>query len=151
QATKRIMSEWRNLMESPPPWTIAAPAGDDLGRWRGFILGPPHTPYSGGAFEIEVVFPPDYPIKPMSARFITRIFHPNVTEMGIVIIGPLTKEAWSPVQTISHILMHITSIMIEPVEPFDCEELSSERETLFVLDRRAFDEKAKDWTEKYAV
>lgn len=36
------------------------------------------VPYSeGGIFELELVFPPDFPMSPPTLRFISEFWHPN--------------------------------------------------------------------------
>jgi hypothetical protein len=47
------------------------------------------------------------------------------------------------------VLMLITSILIDPVEPFAL--LSPGTAELFVGDRKGFEATARDWTEKFAV
>mmetsp|Transcript_16256 Transcript_16256/g.16179 ORF Transcript_16256/g.16179 Transcript_16256/m.16179 type:complete len:91 (-) Transcript_16256:176-448(-) len=52
--------------------------GDDLMIWQAIIQGPSDSPYADGKFTIEFRVPENYPFAPPKARFITRIFHPNV-------------------------------------------------------------------------
>lgn len=39
---------------------------------------PKDTPYEGGTYVIDITIPPQYPMVPPTARFRTKIFHPNV-------------------------------------------------------------------------
>lgn len=48
------------------------------------LVGPQDTPYEGGYFKVKIKMPHDYPIGPPSVFFITKIFHPNISENGIV-------------------------------------------------------------------
>jgi ubiquitin-conjugating enzyme E2 D/E len=118
---------------------------------------------------LKIAFPNDYPHHPMKINFETRIFHPNIAEDGEVMID-LLHESWSPVATVSMseykgvfllkvqladynfvVLLLITTILIDPVEPFDCLTLNHERTQLYLNNKQEFQEKARFDTEKYAV
>ena len=43
------------------------------------ISGPPDTPYEGGIFLIDIKIPETYPFNPPKMRFITKIWHPNIS------------------------------------------------------------------------
>ena len=59
------------------------------------IKGPEGTPYQGGLFELILETPRDFPLAPFKARFVTKIFHPNVGPEGEVCVDKL-KSGWSP-------------------------------------------------------
>lgn len=46
------------------------------------MIGPDDTAYNYGVFMIYVTFPNDYPFKPPRIRFITPIYHPNISSQG---------------------------------------------------------------------
>lgn len=70
--------------------------GDDLMIWQAVIQGPSDSPYSDSKFIIEFRVPENYPFAPPKARFITRIFHPNVHfDTGDICLDVL-KSDWSP-------------------------------------------------------
>jgi ubiquitin-protein ligase len=48
------------------------------------IFGPDDTPWEGGTFKLLLEFNEDYPNKPPSVRFLTRMFHPNIYNNGQV-------------------------------------------------------------------
>lgn len=41
------------------------------------ISGPEDSPFEGGVFAAELVFPQDYPLSPPKMKFTSEIFHPN--------------------------------------------------------------------------
>lgn len=46
---------------------------------KGKINGPVGTSYEGGVFEIEISIPPQYPFEPPKMRFVTKVYHPNIS------------------------------------------------------------------------
>lgn len=51
----------------------------NLSRFEGVIHGPEGTPYEGGTFRIDIQIPNDYPFGPPKMRFLTKIWHPNIS------------------------------------------------------------------------
>ena len=43
--------------------------GEDLLHWNAMLMGPPNTPYDGGVFNVDLVFPAEYPFKPPKVKF----------------------------------------------------------------------------------
>lgn len=71
----------------------------DLLHWKGLIIGPEDTPYSGGIFQIDIVFPIDYPWRAPKMKFDTKIWHPNISsKTGAICLYEL-KDGWSPALT----------------------------------------------------
>jgi ubiquitin-conjugating enzyme (huntingtin interacting protein 2) len=46
---------------------------------KGTIQGPEGTPYEGGVWEIDIDIPKQYPFEPPKMKFITKIWHPNIS------------------------------------------------------------------------
>ena len=77
-ASKRLFSEYRSLLTSPPDGITAGPVNeDDLFAWEALIQGPEGTPFEGGIFPAELKFPKDYPLNPPKMKFLGEIWHPN--------------------------------------------------------------------------
>ncbi|KAJ8437155.1 hypothetical protein Cgig2_016898 [Carnegiea gigantea] len=60
----RIKKEMKEVDCHPPPLSSAGPIADNLYHWLATIRGPPGTPYEGGIFFLDILFPSDYPFKP---------------------------------------------------------------------------------------
>ena len=58
------------------------------------ITGPVGSPYEGGVFYLYLKVPFSYPFNPPEVRFLTRIFHPNVSRHGDIGIGK--KNTYTP-------------------------------------------------------
>jgi len=52
---------------------------DDMRSLKGKICGPESTCYEGGIFEIDIQIPKQYPFEPPKMKFITKIWHPNIS------------------------------------------------------------------------
>jgi len=57
--------------------------------WVATIFGPAETLWDGGMFQVEIVFPPDFPDAPPFVHFLTPIFHPQVNSQGIPFLRSL--------------------------------------------------------------
>lgn len=86
---------------------------DDIFKWECILKGSENTAYENGVFKISVNFTEKYPFKPPKVKFITRIYHPNINQYGSICLDILNKN-WSPVLTISKILLSISSLLDDP-------------------------------------
>jgi ubiquitin-protein ligase len=93
-------------------WYSAGPKGDNLYEWVSTIMGPAGSPYSGGVFFLDIHFPQDYPFKPPKVVFRTKIYHCNVNNQGQICLDIL-KDNWSPILTISKVLLSICSLLTD--------------------------------------
>jgi len=66
-------------------------SNDNLFQWDVMVMGPPGTFYEGGFFHASLVFPKDYPQAPPKMKFLSNMFHPNISPDGDVSIGILTQ------------------------------------------------------------
>jgi ubiquitin-conjugating enzyme (huntingtin interacting protein 2) len=116
-------------------------------RLRGKITGSPGTPYENGIFEIDIWIPPQYPFEPPKMRFITKIWHPNISSQTGAICLDILKDQWSPALTIKTALLSLQALLCSP-EPDDPQD--AEVANMYKRDRAKFDTTAKFWTETYA-
>lgn len=146
-ALKRISAELEMLKEEPVFSCSAGPINiSDLFKWEGTIIGPENSPYFGGIFQLEILFPMEYPFKPPKIRFKTKIYHCNISDKGEICLDIL-KDNWSPALTISKILLSICSLLTDanpddPLVPSIANQLINNKEV--------HDYHAAEWTRKFA-
>jgi len=145
-AMRRISKELTDVKKDPPGGCSCGPVGDDMFKWEGILIGPSDSPYAGGIFKLNILFPTDYPFKPPKINFITKIYHPNINSSGVICLDIL-KDQWSPALTISKVLLSILSLLTDP-NPKDplVPDIANEYET----NRASFDLTARKWTQVYA-
>ncbi|KAJ3371613.1 hypothetical protein AMAG_02195 [Allomyces macrogynus ATCC 38327] len=147
-ALRRIQKELTDLVNNPIPGVSAAPrTDDDLLQWRGSIAGPAGSPYEGGVFKFDIVFTIDYPFKPPTVKFSTKIYHPNIGDDGGICMGLLKSEAWKPSTKTVDILNTLVNLFSEP-NPDD--PLSTVIAEEYRSNRAEFNAKARQWVATYA-
>ncbi|KAJ3729483.1 ubiquitin-conjugating enzyme/RWD-like protein [Lentinula raphanica] len=114
---------------------------------KGSFPGPEGTPYQGGLFEVDIVIPDSYPFQPVKMKFITKVYHPNVSSASGAICLDILKDAWSPVLTLKSTLISLQSLLCSP-EPNDPQDAEVAKH--YTTSKGSFDETARYWTQIYA-
>ncbi len=144
---QRLNKEYANMQKEGTTNLSAAPVGDNLFEWEGIIIGPTETPYEGGIFILSISIPSNYPFKPPSVIFKTKIYHPNINSSGHICLDIL-KNQWSPALSISKILLSICSLLSDP-NPND--PLVPDIAAQLKNNPTQYYETAKSWTTIYAT
>ena len=74
----RIKKELKDINNNPPENCSAEPVDNDIFHYQATIMGPTDTPYAGGVFFLDVIYPDDYPFRSPNIKFTTRIYHCNI-------------------------------------------------------------------------
>ncbi|KAG9315471.1 ubiquitin-conjugating enzyme/RWD-like protein [Chiua virens] len=114
---------------------------------KGSFPGPKDTPYEGGTFEVDIVIPESYPFQPVKMKFITKVYHPNVSSASGAICLDILKDAWSPVLTLKSTLISLQSLLCSP-EPNDPQDAEVAKH--YTTSKRSFEDTARYWTQVYA-
>jgi len=86
---------------------------ENMGCIEAEIYGPENTAFEGGVFPIRLLLDADYPNSPPKGYFLTKIFHPNVSNKGEICVNTLKKD-WDKDCGLKHVLMVIRCLLIEP-------------------------------------
>lgn len=123
-----LMKQYRELTDPKkaiPSFHISLD-NDDIYHWNvGVMVLSEDSPYHGGYFKAQMMFPYDYPYSPPKFRFTPPIYHPNVYKDGLICISILHRggdattgepdgETWSPAQSVETVLISIVSLLSDP-------------------------------------
>ncbi|MBA0861450.1 hypothetical protein Goshw_027964 [Gossypium schwendimanii] len=110
--------------------------------------GPKDSPYHGGVWKIRVELPDAYPYKSPSIGFINKIYHPNVDEMSGSVCLDVINQTWSPMFDLVNVFeVFLPQLLLYP-NPSD--PLNGEAAALMMRDRAAYEQRVKEYCEKYA-
>ncbi|KAF3027440.1 hypothetical protein E8E15_009224 [Penicillium rubens] len=146
---RRIGKEIADIHADAHSQIKAEPFGnqDDVTHLRGSFPGPPGTPYEGGTYNIDIKIPTDYPFRPPTMKFETKVWHPNVSSQTGAICLDTLSTAWSPVLTIKSALLSLQSLLSTP-EPKDPQD--AEVANMLLKSPKEFERVARDWAVVYA-
>ena len=109
-------------------------------------LVPRQTPYHGGVFHLELFLPSEYPMAPPKVRFMTKIWHPNIDNIGIICLDVL-KDKWSPALQIRTVLLSIQALLSDP-NPDD--PLNNAAAEQWTKNNAGALRQATEWTARFA-
>jgi len=144
---RRLHKEIADVQKDKSGVTIEMLDPEDISHLKGSFPGPDNTPYASGTFDVDIVVPATYPFQPLKMRFITKVYHPNISSQTGAICLDILKDAWSPVLTLKTALISLQSLLCSP-EPTDPQD--AEVAKIYMTDRKTFDETATYWTEAFA-
>lgn len=119
----------------------------DLTHLAGFFNGPPGTPYEKGVFKVDIKIPNEYPFKPPVMKFLTKIYHPNISSVTGAICLDILKDAWTPILTLKSSLISLQSLLQSP-EPNDPQDAEVAKH--YISNKAGFEDTAAYWTKVYA-
>jgi ubiquitin-conjugating enzyme (huntingtin interacting protein 2) len=127
---------------------VAHIVDDDMNHLIGTITGPLGTPYEGGVFNVNIVIPTGYPFEPPKMKFITRIWHPNISSQTGAICLDILKDQWSPALNIKTAMLSLQALLCSP-EPDNPQDAVVA--TMYLNERAEFDKTAKYWVQLHAT
>lgn len=144
---RRLQKEIADLRADTASKITIELVDDSLLHLLGTFIGPPDTPYEGGTYEVDIVIPQTYPFSPPKMKFLTKLYHPNVSSASGAICLDILKDAWSPVLTLKSTMISLQSLLCspEPTDPQDAEVAKH-----YMTSRESFNDTARYWAEIYA-
>jgi ubiquitin-conjugating enzyme E2 S len=110
---RKVLAEIAELTRNPPEGVKIIPVTDDISEVQAIISGPEGTPYETGNFKIKLKLGPEFPQAPPKGYFITKIFHPNVSNTGEICVNTLKKD-WKEDLGMRHVLLTVKCLLIHP-------------------------------------
>lgn len=96
---------------------------------------------------MKLVLSSEYPNVPPKGYFLSRIYHPNVSNAGDICVNTLKKD-WTPDLTLKHVLQVIRCLLIVP---FPESSLNDEAGKLFMESYDEFARRARIMTQVHAM
>lgn len=149
-AVQRIKREFKEVVKSEEVAKCAIKVelvNDNYTELRGEIAGPPDTPYEGGTFVLEIHVPETYPFNPPKVRFITKIWHPNISSVTGAICLDILKDQWAAAMTLRTVLLSLQALLAA-AEPDDPQDAVVARQ--FKENAEMFKLTAQHWAQVYA-
>jgi ubiquitin-protein ligase len=116
----RLLRDVRTIIKNPLTSNGIYYTHDDEDMLKGYamIVGPSETPYYGGFYFFEFMYPTDYPHSPPNVKYWTNgdniRFNPNLYTSGKVCISLLNTwrgEQWTSCQSISTVLLNLCTLL----------------------------------------
>ncbi|TIB38730.1 hypothetical protein E3P86_01468 [Wallemia ichthyophaga] len=142
--SKRILKEIKDCQLNDDTGILVEMVNENPYHLIGSFDGPDETPYQGGHFQVDIQVPDNYPFQPLKMKFITRVYHPNISsQTGLICLDILGKE-WSPVLTLKSTLISLQSLLCSPA-PDDPQDAVVAK--VYTTDRKKFESTARLWTQ----
>lgn len=143
-----IQKQVLELIKNPPDCVTYVLNELDILDIQADVHGPVGTPYYGGKFRCKLVLSSEFPKVPPKGYFITKIFHPNISEKGEICVNTLKKD-WNPTSwSLSAIFEVIRCLLIVP---FPESALNEEAGKMFMEEYEEYAKHAKLITGLYAM
>jgi len=121
--------------------------GESLYKLLGQVRGPPGTSYEGGTYTIDVEIPDTYPFHPPKMKFVTKIWHPNISSQTGAICLDILKDQWAASMTLRTVFLSLQALLCTP-EPDDPQDAVVAKQ--FVTQPELFKKTARHWAQVYA-
>ncbi|XP_038193036.1 ubiquitin/ISG15-conjugating enzyme E2 L6 isoform X3 [Arvicola amphibius] len=99
-------------------------------------------PYNLKAFRLRIDFPREYPLKPPTLKFITKIYHPNISKDGLVCLPLVSIGNWKPYtktyQVLEALIMLVNKPNLEEPVQLELAELLTQNPEMFKKNAEEF-------------
>ena len=143
-ARKRLMRDFRSMQTDPPDGCNARPNAQNIMEWDAVLLGPSGTIWDGSVHRLKMTLTEEYPNKPPTVVFVSKVFHPNVYDNGSICLDILQK-AWSAIYYVRAILTSIQSLLPDPNPDSPA---NAEAAKLYTDDRKEYNRRVMEIVEQ---
>ena len=91
-SSKRLAKEFQEILSTPINHLKISLQNENLLTWNIIVENLVDSPFEHGKFDLVMTFSADYPFKPPTISFKTKIYHPNVSENGDVCLLIIKQE-----------------------------------------------------------
>jgi ubiquitin-conjugating enzyme E2 D/E len=142
-----LEKEFKQLKECPElPINNCEYVNNDKRHWKIVFEGSKYSPYEDGFFTLELLFNKGtFPKCGPEAKFITKMFHPNIDTDGHVCINHL--NSWEPTISITSVIFGILEILDNPIASGG---YFNEARKLLEKDEEQYFKKVEEYTLTYA-
>jgi ubiquitin-conjugating enzyme (huntingtin interacting protein 2) len=147
-AARRVQKELGDIERDPAAGIVLVRDPSNSSHITGTIKGPDDTPYAGGLFSVDILIPSEYPMSAPKMKFLTKIWHPNVSSVTGAICLDILKDQWSPALTLKTALLSLQALMCAP-EPSDPQD--AEVANMYTRNYEQWKTTASFWTQTYAA
>ena len=144
---KVLWRQQQELLKKAPDCVTPIINDEDPIDIQADITGPQGTPYEDGVFRVKLFIPSEFPQLAPKGYFMTKIFHPNVSEKGEICVNTLKRD-WNPKQWSLYNLFEVIKCLL--IVPFPQSSLNEEAGKMFMDNYDEYFRVAKMLTEIHA-
>ena len=144
---KTLWRQQQELLKKSPDHVIPIINAEDPIDIQADIEGPEGTPYESGLFRVKLFIPSEFPSTAPKGVFLTKIFHPNVSEKGEICVNTLKRD-WNPKQWSLYNLFEVIKCLL--IVPFPQSSLNEEAGKMFMDNYDEYFKVAKMLTDIHA-
>ena len=145
---KALWRQQQELLKRSPEYVTPIINAEDPLDIQCDLEGPKATPYEFGIFRVKLIITPEFPSQAPKGVFITKIFHPNISEKGEICVNTLKKD-WNPSQWNLYNLFEVIKCLL--IVPFPQSALNEEAGKLFMENYDEYFNIAQMYTKIYAM
>ena len=145
---KALWRQQQELLKKSPEYVTPIINPEDPLDIQCDLEGPKATPYEYGIFRVKLIISNEFPTQAPKGLFITKIFHPNISEKGEICVNTLKKD-WNPSQWNLYNLFEVIKCLL--IVPFPQSALNEEAGKLFMENYDEYFKIAKMYTNIYAM
>lgn len=148
QIIRILWRQQQELLKKSPDGVFPVINSEDPLDIQADIIGPKETPYENGTFRVKLFISGEFPQVAPKGYFLTKIYHPNVSEKGEICVNTLKKD-WNPRQWSLYNLFEVIKCLL--IVPFPESSLNEEAGKIFMENYNEYCKVARIYTNVHAI